>query len=179
MRVCVTYIRGMIHSRRILPAVFSFVMLLAVSCGTRREVLRTTHTTGTTLAVDSLMVQSMLSRLRRNTLDFGLKYDLDIKWTLAPDSVTPVPEHISMTTTGTVNSVDDYTESRDSSSVSVSETTSETADTLRESERVSGSSAAKKESRTAGLSLILELMVLLVVAVCVLRYLGIVKLRRP
>lgn len=149
--------------------------LVVVACGTRREVLKTHHATGTVATIDSTHIASILSRLHSYDLTFGLNQVMTIDWTLAPDSTTPVPARISMTTTGTANSVDAVTESRDSGSVSVSQSMTETTDTLQESERVSGSGAAKGESPAARWSLILGLLVTLVIAVCVLRFLSLIK----
>lgn len=155
--------------------VFICFSLVVVACGTRREVIKTHHAAGTVASIDSLHVTDILNRLHTFDFTFGLDQVMTIDWTLAPDSATPVPAKISMTTTGTANSVEAVTESRDSSSVSVSESVTETTDTLQESERVSGSGAAKGESPAGRWSLVLGLLVTLVIAVCVLRFLSLIR----
>jgi len=157
-----------------LARVILFVMLLAmVSCGTRREVVKTGHVTGTAVTVDSSLMRSIFQRLHTLDTSFGLDMAMTVDWIIAPDSVTPVPARISMTTTGKVSSRETDTEIRDSGCVSVNETHVEVTDTLQELERNSGSAAVQKESRAGRVSLFLSLLVILVIALCVLRVLSI------
>lgn len=150
--------------------IFTILVSCLFSCRSSRAVVESQrHTVSDFQRLDSSVIRAVLDRMTISSSEFYGQLVIDVSWVLAPDSTTPVPAKIKASYSGKRNSTESVRETSDSSGVAVSQTVSETTDSLKESGTVSTTTPGTGVSPLEKWGLISAVIVILIIAVLVYR----------